>query len=237
MTALACNVVNLGATPQNPTETVAAPPPTVSPPTSTTMPEATVTLTPTPSIPLISAVDKDVNCRTGPGTVYMPIGALTVGHAPVPILGKIRDGQWFEIDNPSKAGTKCWVSGNVTQIIGPLELVPLILNLEVPRVTSIGITAPSNNSAICDGTRYGTMFEGTISVDGPLTVTWNINVWDRNTNTQLTFSPDETLVFNSFGTKTVDTDTWRHVCGHFYAELTITSPDNLSVQENFNIGP
>ena len=50
-----------------------------------------------------------LNVRTGPGTNYGVVGALTAGTA-VPIVGVSPDGGWWKIQCPAGAGAECWSS-------------------------------------------------------------------------------------------------------------------------------
>jgi uncharacterized protein YraI len=186
---------------------------------------------------MAAALDKPVNCRFGPGTVYLAIGALNVGAPPVQILGKNADGSWFEIDNPTDPGVKCWVSNTIVQTSGNLTLVP-VFGLPSPYVVALSISV-TPNWVVCPGPNSADI-QGTISTNGPVTVKWNINIWNRDTNTKITAAADQTLVFTKADTKTVNPGTWAPAsCGHYYAKLTITSPAPLPTpaKHNFDIVP
>ena len=74
-------------------------------------PTATLVPTPTPCTPAAVA-NSAVNVRSGPGTVYPTVGALTQGSS-VPIAGKSADGTWWYIPFSSGVGGYGWVSGGV----------------------------------------------------------------------------------------------------------------------------
>ena len=77
-------------------------------PSFTLEPTATFTASPTPCIPTVVATSS-VNIRSGPGTVYPAVGALTPS-ASAPIAGKSADGTWWYI---TYGGGYGWVSGSV----------------------------------------------------------------------------------------------------------------------------
>jgi uncharacterized protein YraI len=81
--------------------------------TSTSAPVITDTLAPsaTPCNPMVVA-NSAVNVRSGPGTVYDIVGALTQ-NASAAVSGKSSDGTWWYIDLPSVSGGHGWVSGSV----------------------------------------------------------------------------------------------------------------------------
>jgi hypothetical protein len=125
-------------------QTLAAPPPTqpaatqppvepspppvqTEPPPVQTAPPATPipTVAPLPpQLPKISA-NVETNCRTGPSPQYPSISFLLVGQQSV-VLGTNPDRTWWQIENPKKPGTKCWVWGSTTQVAGDPAAVPVV---------------------------------------------------------------------------------------------------------------
>ncbi|HIE24926.1 MAG TPA: hypothetical protein EYP74_02885 [Anaerolineales bacterium] len=83
------------------------------PPTMTFTP--TVSLSPTPSVPMAS-VSEDTNCRTGPGKVYDYIGALVVGEK-AEVVGKNTASDYWIIKNPDRNGN-CWLWGYYATVVG-----------------------------------------------------------------------------------------------------------------------
>jgi uncharacterized protein YraI len=75
------------------------------------LPSATLPPSATPCLPLVTA-NSSVNVRSGPGTVYPVLGALTAGST-AGIEGQSSDGTWWYIDFPAGVGGKAWVSGSV----------------------------------------------------------------------------------------------------------------------------
>lgn len=69
-------------------------------------PTLDITPTPTTCVPFVVA-KQDVNCRTGPGSVYDVLGYLLEGEMAL-IDGRLSDNSWWRIGNPDAAGS-CWV--------------------------------------------------------------------------------------------------------------------------------
>lgn len=92
-------------------------PATVQPPiltpalTATSTPKPTLTLPPTQCWPTVVA-NVPVNVRSGPGTVYSAIAALSEGQSAA-VSGKNADSTWWYIDIPGGAGGHGWVSASV----------------------------------------------------------------------------------------------------------------------------
>ena len=51
----------------------------------------------------------DLNVRTGPGTNYDVVGALSAGSS-ASIIGKSPNGGWWKIQCPPNSGSECWIS-------------------------------------------------------------------------------------------------------------------------------
>jgi len=113
LSALACNApqaVPEGISTDEPLAETATPTSTNTPegtalPTSTGVPSAT-------ACPPTVIANTSVNIRSGPGTVYTAIGALTTG-ASAPVIGKNADSSWWVISFPAGPGGQGWVSGSV----------------------------------------------------------------------------------------------------------------------------
>ena len=99
---LASTVTALSATTQMSTATF-------TPTTSTT--NETATVTPTQCTPSAVA-NTNANVRSGPGTVYAIVDAVTAGTS-LSITGKNADGTWWYIAYPSASGGYAWIAGSV----------------------------------------------------------------------------------------------------------------------------
>jgi hypothetical protein len=103
------------------------PPAQTEPPPAQTEPPAT--LAPTgaplpPQLPKISA-NVETNCRAGPSPQYPSVSVLMVGQQSV-VLGANPEHTWWQIENPRKPGTKCWVWGSTTVVAGDASSVPVV---------------------------------------------------------------------------------------------------------------
>src|SRR5688572_2576348 len=133
----------------------------------------TITPTPTPSVPMVTPNDKAVNCRFGPGQEYVPIGSgLAVGSS-AQILGKSSGGGWWQIQNPSGGGDRCWVAASVTTASGDLATIGGIAAPE-PFVTGVTVKVADTTIEV-PGCAFpvSASYEGTITVNGPVKVKWH----------------------------------------------------------------
>jgi hypothetical protein len=71
----------------------------------------TATITPTLCTP-IAVSNTNANIRSGPGTVYPTVDAVTAGTS-LTITGKNADGTWWYIAYPSAPGGYAWIAGSV----------------------------------------------------------------------------------------------------------------------------
>src|SRR6266542_2762864 len=77
--------------------------------TDTVTPTATITLTPTLSVPMLT-VSADTNCRSGPRKDYAYLGALLANET-AEVTGRNTATNYWIIKNPDAAGV-CWLWGN-----------------------------------------------------------------------------------------------------------------------------
>lgn len=71
----------------------------------------TATITPTLCSP-IAVASTNANIRSGPGTVYPTVDAVTAG-SNLTVAGKNADGTWWYIAYPSASGGYAWIAGSV----------------------------------------------------------------------------------------------------------------------------
>ncbi|MBI9049194.1 MAG: hypothetical protein JEZ00_07235 [Anaerolineaceae bacterium] len=235
---------NIAPSPTIITDTVIPPSETPSM-TPTVENTATVTLTLTPEISdtptstptlgpamITPNTTTNVNCRFGPSLDYLTTGALIVGES-VPILGKLADQSWWQINSNLNPGTKCWVSAAVTTASGKLASVP-VKSGPAAQVISASITAPDTIHGHCGGPNP-TSFEVSITTNGPASVKYHVSVFnsDGTLRNQL---PDETLSFASADTKTFDpAGAYKTDCGDFYAKVVVSSPNSMSDRVDWTV--
>ncbi len=214
-------------TPIPPTET--QPPAT---PTFTPLPTETSTIAPTAtsSVPMVTPSDKPVNCRFGPGTEYSIVGALVVGGS-AQVFGKTADGGWWQIQNPSTPGEKCWVAASVTTTSGIFTQIGVVAppSAFVTNVT-LKIEPDTISVAGCVGPILPVSFKGTIEVNGPATVKWHFE------SQQGGAMPEQTTNFTTFGAKDVSADyTPLLTEGSYWVRLIITSPNDIVGEAEYKI--
>lgn len=204
------------STPPLPSET-----PTSLPPT------ATITPTFTPSVPLVTPKDQPVNCRYGPGPEWLAISALKLGVS-AEIVGRNASSTWWYIKDPLHANAFCWVWSGATIAIGNLEALPIIpppeakvIDVKVSVVPGVGM---------CPGPMT-VSFSGSISTNGPATVTYR---WEVRGDTTLNAAP-ETHVFTKADTWTFISDTLHLSCGSYRVILHVLSPNDTKAERNFTL--
>jgi hypothetical protein len=180
---------------------------------------------------MVTPSDKPVNCRFGPSTDYAVIGALVIG-ASAPISGKTSDGGWWQIQNPSTPGEKCWVAASVTTASGNLTTV-VVVSAPAAFVTSVTLKIdPDTISAPgCMGPIMPVSFKGSIEVNGPVKVKWHFESQQGGS------TPEQTLEFTSFGSKDVSIDyTPAPIAdGSYWVRLIVTSPNNMTAEAKYKI--
>ncbi len=206
-------------------DATATPTPSETPVSAT----ATVAFTSTPSTPMVAALDADVNCRFGPSTGYLSVGALVAGNW-VPITGRLADSSWWQIQNPLGPGTYCWVAGGVAQTAGNPGLAPVLLP-PVGLVIEVSVTVETFYTA-CGGPNPSD-FHGFITTNGPTTVTFHWEITGDKTNT----TSDEEIIFAAAGTQEVFPGAYSADCGEYRVTLVITSPNSVSAFQDYTIPP
>jgi len=194
--------------------------------TPTATATSTITPTPTPAVPMVTPLKDSVNCRFGPGTEYVGIGALLVGSS-VPILGKSSDGGWWLIQNPNTPGENCWVAGSVTVASGNLPTVGVVA-APATFVTKVTISAdPTIVHAPGCTFPVSIGYSAVITVNGPLTVQWH---WQLS---QGDATAPEPLTFASFGSQTLEDNHHVGAVGDYWVKIIIDSPNNITAKANY----
>ena len=214
--------VEPSATQPLPTDT-----PTLTPlPTDTPLP----TLTLTPSVPIAFPKDVAVNCRFGPGVGWVVLSGLQVGQTSQ-IVGRSTDFNWWYIVDPQNASRNCWVAAGVVDTAGNLSNIP---TTATPLASVINVTVKIDpkelNVGGCIGPIPPSKVEGTIEVNGPVTVEWRFDTQ------QLGALPNQSTVFDSAGSKTFSADfTPLLSAGTYWVRMVITSPNGIQGETSYKI--
>lgn len=221
--------------PSDQTQSAPAPDsPTASPaPANTSAPTAIpLTSTPeptsTPSVPMVTALDQDVNCRFGPSLKYLSIDALLAGES-AELIGRTSDNGWWQVDGPRYGNGKCFVGSNVTTVSGDISSVPVVsapdafvINVKVSISITKGLTCTSP---------HGLQISGIISTNGPAKVTYH---WILSGPTNDT-TPPETIQFTEAGDYAVSVTGGVSQCGNYTIKLQIDEPNTTYGSHKFSI--
>ncbi|HSM70501.1 MAG TPA: SH3 domain-containing protein [Anaerolineales bacterium] len=234
LTSCNLNAVEKTATPL-PTPIPASPTPTIvfTPtvvPIETLLARDTPTAIPTPTSRMIlaSPSDQPVNCRFGPNISYSVIGALFVGRQ-AEVIGKSIDETWWYVRNPSDPSTNCWLSSDFIVVVGNVEALPVVSPPEIG-VTNISVDVdPVSMNVGCDAFPQTVNLIGQITANGPTIVTWT---WETSAGDVF---PEETLLFESEGTKEVRDLLTVWSANDYWANLHVLIPNDRSGGANFKV--
>lgn len=244
--ALACNLPAPNSPPQpfvtnppGPQSTLSAlltaiptstPPPipsdTPTPPLPTDTP--TVTPTSTPAVPLVAPKDQPVNCRYGPGAEWLAVSALKL-ETTAEVVGRNTSSTWWYIKDPLHPGAFCWVSAAVTNLSGNASDLSLIPPPEA-QVIAVEVSVDIGGG-VCPGPIF-VSFNGSISTNGPTTVTYR---WEVRGDANVT-SPEETKVFTKADTWTFTAPGGVHLdCGSYRIILHVLTPNDIRSEKRFDL--
>lgn len=235
---MACNLpfaLPIEQTPPPPTVTslAAATPlpateiPTLAPlPTDTPLPE----VTPTPTIPIAWPLDKGVNCRIGPGTNWLTIGAL-LPEQKATITGRNSDSSWWFVTTPNDPGHPCWVAASVTLTAGNLANLAII---DPPEASVINVKVKLDPTQInlpgCMGPVQAITVRGTIETNGPLKVKWYFE------SEQGGVLPTQTTNFDFADSRSMDISfSPLPAAGSFWVRLIILEPGGKVGEAKYKI--
>lgn len=227
----ACNLPGgapvLEVVPTDTTQPIFTEIPTETPfPTETPLP----TLTPTPTIPIAWPSDKGVNCRLGPGTEWVTVGALLVGETAT-IQGKNIDSSWWYVVTAGNPGSPCWVAASVTLTAGNLANLAII-NPPVASVTKVSVKLDPKEISLpgCLGPVQPIAIKGTIETNGPVKVNY---YFATESGGDL---PADSTNFKSADSKSVETTyTPLPGAGSFWVRLIITGPNDKVGEAKYKI--
>ncbi len=195
----------------------------------TTVPTDTATI---PSIPVVTPLDKDVNCRFGPSTAYLAVGFLKAGQNQ-PILGTSPDHGWWQIQNPQDIkGNYCWVGSSVTKTLGDLSLVKVV-KVPVGLVTSVTVSTTAVIHGTCSGSNPSE-FNGYITTNGPTTVYYHWEIYVSGGGL-LDTSADQVMTFSAAGTQNNYPGGFPQNCGSYTVKMVVTSPNSISGQASWQV--
>ncbi len=224
---------NLPLLPTLPPESPTPIPPTLTfipslPPATPTLTETpTITPTFTPNVPMVTPKDQPVNCRYGPGAVWLAVSALKLG-ASAEIVGRDAANAWWYIKDPLHPGAFCWVSMAVTNASGNLEGLPVIPPPEAKVIdASVSVSVAGG---VCPGP-ISLSFNGSITTNGPVTVTYR---WEIRGDTSLT-SSNESHVFSKADTWNFSSDSLHLSCGSYRVILHILTPNDFRAEKRFRL--
>ena len=204
-------------------------------PTSTSTPYATATSTVTPSPTLvpsptqamltIRAKDLPVNCRFGPGLVFEIVGIVKPNQS-ARAVGRTSDGLWLNVQDPGNPGGVCWVAASAVETEGEVASLSVV-NAPLVTVTNLTVRVePSRITVACSAFPQVFGFVGEITTNGPAVVTWR---WEVNTGN----APDQTLTFESAGTKTVQEFYRVNGANDYRVKLHVFGPNEMSDAADF----
>jgi hypothetical protein len=227
LAALACNWADIvpPAAPviePSPLPTFAIPSITPSP-TETPLP----TPTSTPDAPIAWAGALGVNCRYGPGKEWEVVSTITEGTI-AEIKGRTINTAWWLVKDPLQADTFCWVSYDVMETAGNMDIIPIA---EAPEALITNVTADAVVTFTACGGTNEVALSGSATTNGPTTVTYH---WEVRGDAQHSTS-DETITITEMGTHELPLEIYAADCGNYTLRLLITSPDEVSVDKAFNI--
>jgi acyl-coenzyme A thioesterase PaaI-like protein len=203
--------------------------PTFIVPSDTPIPSATPlpTVTPTPGVPIAWPKDLGVNCRSGPGIEWAVVSALPMD-TKAEILGRTSETTWWYIQDPLNPGSFCWVATSVTDTAGNMNIIPI---LEAPQALVTGVTVDAAVTFTACGGPNPITFSGSITTNGPATVTYHWEVGGDKQNA----TPDETIEFPEAGTQEIAAGAYSADCGKYFIRLLVTDPNEESARKDFKV--
>ena len=198
------------------------------PPSITPRPTSLPTSTPEPSVVSLRVKVELVNCRLGPGTVFLTINELKLGQS-LRAVGRNDASNWFYVRDPGNPGGFCWVSADVVETqdeIDGLEIVPP----PVASITDVSLRVEPNRIVVdCDEFPQTVFFEALVTSNGPTLFTWR---WE--TSIGIT-SDDGTLVFEEAGTQAINDYYQINAPNDYWVKLHVLTPEERFEQVNFPV--
>lgn len=191
----------------------------------------TATIVPTPTIPEVTPISANVNCRSGPDVGYSAVSYINLGEV-AQIAGRNDDSSWWYVRDPHNSGEFCWVSASVVTTSGNLSGLPIIPP-PAAIVTKVTVSASVASPVYCGGPNV-IEFSGKITTNGATKVTFQWEVTGDKSNTT---SP-ESITFKAAGTKSApDPGAYKADCGNYTITLHVLSPNDTSASYKFKVKP
>jgi uncharacterized protein YraI len=193
--------------------------------TSTLAPSPTVVPSPAQAALTVRAKDQPVNCRFGPGLVFEIVGIVKPNQS-TRAVGRTSDSSWLNVYDPGNPGGMCWVSASAVETEGEVASLSVV-NAPLVTVTNLTVRVePSRITVACSAFPQVFGFVGEITTDGPAIVTWR---WEVSTGN----GPDQTLAFESAGTKTVQEFYRVNGANDYKVKLHVFGPNEMSDEADF----
>ncbi len=211
----------------------AAKAPPLPPPTATLSPTPLPTSAPIPPTPtqveVLAQVVVDVaNCRFGPGTIYEPRGEIRKGRL-LTAVGRNAQSEWWQIKDPLNPGDFCWISAQTTELRGSAEA---LLIVAPPAVSVVKIDLRVEPKLIfvkCDQFPQAVFLEAQIQTNGPTLLNWS---WENSVGAT---SDIGTLIFDEYGTKTINEFYRINSPGNHWIKLKILYPNAVESKIAFPV--
>jgi len=190
--------------------------------TPTRVPTATLGIT------LASTKDQPVNCRFGPEVSYAIVGALVVG-GKAEVIGKSIDATWWYVKNPSDPSNNCWLSADFVFVTGNVDSLPVVSPPEIG-VNNIRVEVdPVLMNVGCNAFPQTVSMVAQVTANGPTLATWR---WEASNGYT---SAEETLLFESEGTKEVRGFVTVWGANDFWVNLHVLIPNDRSAGAIFKV--
>ena len=145
------------------------------------------------------------------------------------MIGRNEDSSWWYVKNPSDPSTVCWLSAEFILTVGNAVTLPVVGPPEIG-VTNIHVTVdPVLMNVNCGAFPQSISASAQITTNGPSVVTWR---WETSAGD---VSVEETLLFESEGTKSVQDyfNVWS--ANDYWINLHVLLPNDRSGGENFRV--
>jgi hypothetical protein len=174
----------------------------------------------------LRVTDKLVNCRFGPGVLYVLMDQLREGES-ARVIGRNDTSTWWYIRDPGNPDGNCWVSADVATVNGDVDNLA-IFQPPVTTVTGLDLVVEPNRIVVeCTQFPQTFFFEAQVTANGPTLVNWQ---WEASTGVA---SDIGTLVFDEAGTKVINQFYQVGGPNDYWVKLHILNPNPLTRQANF----